>query len=43
MSLLASGEDLASQGWRYYHKPASGDNVNKNIAEAVVSDAGLRR
>ncbi|EPT4913606.1 DUF6645 domain-containing protein [Escherichia coli] len=40
MSLLASGEDLASQGWRYYHKPASGDNVNKNIAEAVVSDAG---
>nr|AAM88308.1 unknown [Escherichia coli] len=25
MSLLASGEDLASQGWRYYHKPAGGD------------------
>ncbi|EFA6356196.1 DUF6645 domain-containing protein [Escherichia coli] len=40
MSLLASGEDLASQGWRYYHKPAGGDSVNKNIAEAVVSDAG---
>ncbi|EGQ5385764.1 DUF1737 domain-containing protein [Escherichia coli] len=40
MSLLASGEDLASQGWRYYHKPASGDSVNKNIAEAVVSDEG---
>ncbi|HDI9153114.1 TPA: DUF1737 domain-containing protein [Escherichia coli] len=40
MSLLASGEDLASQGWRYYHKPASGDNVDKNIAEAVVSDEG---
>ncbi|EFS9520240.1 DUF1737 domain-containing protein [Escherichia coli] len=40
MSLLASGEDLASQGWRYYHKPADGDSVNKNIAEAVVSDAG---
>ncbi|EET0132711.1 sialate O-acetylesterase, partial [Escherichia coli] len=40
MSLLASGEDLASQGWRYYHKPASGDSVDKNIAEAVVSDEG---
>ncbi|MDA6302210.1 DUF1737 domain-containing protein [Escherichia coli] len=40
MSLLASGEDLASQGWRYYHKPASGDSVNKNITEAVVSDEG---
>ncbi|HGU4049686.1 TPA: DUF6645 domain-containing protein, partial [Escherichia coli] len=40
MSLLASGEDLASQGWRYYHKLAGGDSVNKNIAEAVVSDAG---
>ncbi|EEQ6996068.1 DUF1737 domain-containing protein [Escherichia coli] len=40
MNLLASGEDLASQGWRYYHKPAGGDSVNKNIAEAVVSDAG---
>ncbi|EJQ8520008.1 DUF1737 domain-containing protein [Escherichia coli] len=40
MSLLASGEDLASQGWRYYHKPVGGDSVNKNIAEAVVSDAG---
>ncbi|MDZ4885708.1 DUF1737 domain-containing protein [Escherichia coli] len=40
MRLLASGEDLASQGWRYYHKPASGDNVDKNIAEAVVSDEG---
>ncbi|WP_000324435.1 DUF6645 domain-containing protein, partial [Escherichia coli] len=40
MSLLASGEDLASQGWRCYHKPAGGDSVNKNIAEAVVSDAG---
>ncbi|EJM7784556.1 DUF1737 domain-containing protein [Escherichia coli] len=40
MSLLASGEDRASQGWRYYHKPAGGDSVNKNIAEAVVSDAG---
>ncbi|EPE7217113.1 DUF6645 domain-containing protein [Escherichia coli] len=40
MSLLASGEDLASQGWRYYHKSAGGDSVNKNIAEAVVSDAG---
>ncbi|EOS1953756.1 DUF6645 domain-containing protein [Escherichia coli] len=40
MSLLASGEDLASQGWCYYHKPAGGDSVNKNIAEAVVSDAG---
>ncbi|HGF1633450.1 TPA: DUF6645 domain-containing protein [Escherichia coli] len=40
MSLLASGEDLASQDWRYYHKPAGGDSVNKNIAEAVVSDAG---
>ncbi|ENN7136930.1 DUF1737 domain-containing protein [Escherichia coli] len=40
MSLLASGEHLASQGWRYYHKPAGGDSVNKNIAEAVVSDAG---
>ncbi|EIX5984621.1 DUF1737 domain-containing protein [Escherichia coli] len=40
MSLLASGEDLASQGWRYYHKPAGGDSVNKNIAEAVVSDGG---
>ncbi|HHD7753089.1 TPA: DUF6645 domain-containing protein [Escherichia coli] len=40
MSLLASGEELASQGWRYYHKPAGGDSVNKNIAEAVVSDAG---
>ncbi|HHK8812891.1 TPA: DUF6645 domain-containing protein [Escherichia coli] len=40
MSLLASGEDLASQGWRYYHKPESGDSVNKNIAEAVVSDEG---
>ena len=40
MSLLASGEDLASQGWRYYHKPASGDSIDKNIAEAVVSDEG---
>ncbi|ENQ3733153.1 DUF1737 domain-containing protein [Escherichia coli] len=40
MSLLASGEDLASQGWRYYHKPVGRDSVNKNIAEAVVSDAG---
>ncbi|MBZ8262066.1 DUF1737 domain-containing protein [Escherichia coli] len=40
MSLLESGEDLASQGWRYYHKPASGDSIDKNIAEAVVSDEG---
>ncbi|EFG1093837.1 DUF1737 domain-containing protein, partial [Escherichia coli] len=40
MSLLASGEDLASQGWRYYHKPESGDSIDKNIAEAVVSDEG---
>ncbi|EGM7505817.1 9-O-acetyl-N-acetylneuraminic acid deacetylase, partial [Escherichia coli] len=31
---------LTEQGWRYYHKPAGGDSVNKNIAEAVVSDAG---
>ncbi|HDH7147391.1 TPA: DUF1737 domain-containing protein [Escherichia coli] len=40
MSLLASGEDLASQGWRYYHKPERGGSVDKNITETVVSDEG---